>query len=134
MNPFQSQQVIPQKATTNYGPELYRSSGFVVQKGGMKARALSEDRAAHRRHVKQRAVAILRPGVEIECTVVDTSETGARLRFRSGVILPKKFVVYLADAGREIGVTVVWQKATLAGVRYAERLPEPKARRGFLRF
>jgi PilZ domain len=100
----------------------------------MKVRAASEDRAAHRRHIKQRTVAILRPGVEIECTVLDTSETGARLRFRGGVILPKKFAVHLADAGREIGVTVVWQKGTLAGVRYAERLAEPKARRGILRF
>jgi len=100
----------------------------------MKVRAASEDRAAHRRHVKQRAVAILRPGVEIECTVLDMSETGARLRFRGGVILPKKFAAYLADTGREIGVTVVWQKGMLAGVRYAERLPEPKATRRVLRF
>ena len=96
----------------------------------MKARALNEHRSAHRRHVKQRAVAILKPGAEIDCTVLDTSETGARLSFRSRVILPKRFRIYLSAAAREIDVSVIWQKGTMAGVRYAERLAESKARSG----
>jgi hypothetical protein len=96
----------------------------------MKVRALSEQRSAHRRHVKQRAVAILKPGAEVDCTVLDTSETGARLNFRNRVILPKKFKVYLSAPAREIDVSVVWQKGTLAGVRYAVRLPGPKERSG----
>lgn len=91
---------------------------------------MSEQRSAHRRHVKQRAVAILKPGAEIDCTVLDTSETGARINFRNRVILPKKFRVYLSDPAREIDVSVVWQKGTLAGVRYAVRVPAPKERPG----
>jgi hypothetical protein len=96
----------------------------------MKVRALSEQRSTHRRHVKQRAVAILKPGAEIDCTVLDTSETGARLNFRNRVILPKRFRVYFSAPAREIDVSVVWQKGTLAGVRYAVRLPEARERSG----
>ena len=94
----------------------------------MRIRADENHRIAPRRHVRDRAVAILKPGVEIDCTVVDTSETGARLTFRSRVILPKKFRLYLAVPGREVDVSVVWQKGTLAGVRYGTRLPEAKVR------
>ena len=122
-----------QKVTANCGPQLYRSSGFMVQKGVMRAKALSEDRSAHRRRVKHRATAILKPGAEVECTIVDTSETGARLSFHTRVILPKRFRLYLAEAGRETEVSVVWQKGMLAGVRYSERLLEPKIRSRFLR-
>jgi hypothetical protein len=109
-------------------------AGFLCPIHGlMKARAIDEDRAAHRRRVKQRAVVILRPGVETQCTVLDTSETGARLSFRSMVILPKRFRLYFVESGRETDVSVVWQKRTLAGVRYAERLREPKVRPGPVR-
>ena len=94
----------------------------------MKVRALQDHRSAPRRRVRQRAVAILKPGVDVECTLVDTSETGARLMFHTRVILPKKFKLYLIVAEREVDVTVVWQRGTLAGVRYSSRVPEPKSR------
>ena len=101
----------------------------------MKVRALDDHRSAPRRRVRERAVAILRPGVQVDCTVLDTSETGARLTFRSRVILPKKFRLFMAAPAREVDVSVVWQKGTLAGVRYATRLPEARVRSsaGFVR-
>ena len=94
----------------------------------MKARALEEQRSAPRRRVRQRAVAILRPGAHVDCTLVDTSETGARLMFHTRVILPKKFRLYLIVAERQVDVSVVWQRGTLAGVRYATRVPQAKTR------
>jgi hypothetical protein len=100
----------------------------------MKASASGEHRSAYRRRVKQRARALLKPGAEIECTLLDTSETGARLSFRNPVILPKRFRMYLTEQGRDVDVSVIWQKGTLAGVRYAVRQPEPKAKSaGFVR-
>jgi hypothetical protein len=94
----------------------------------MKARALEDHRSAPRRRVRQRAVAILKPGVDIDCTLVDTSETGARLMFHTRVILPKKFRLYLIVAERQVDVSVVWQRGTLAGVRYSTRVPEAKTK------
>ncbi|HWT29480.1 MAG TPA: PilZ domain-containing protein [Propylenella sp.] len=101
----------------------------------MKVRALDDHRSAPRRRVRERAVAILKPGVEVDCTILDTSETGARLTFRSRVILPKKFRLYLAAPAREVDVSVIWQKGTLAGVRYSVRLADAKVKSqaGFVR-
>ena len=110
-----------------------RSSGslrigqaFGSKNFGMKAFAPRENRSAHRRRIKQRAVVILKPGIAIECTALDTSDTGARLNFRSRVILPRKFRLHLTEPAHETNVSVVWQKGTQAGVRYAVRLPGPK--------
>ena len=86
------------------------------------------DRLAPRRRVKQHAAIIPQRGIAIDCTVMDISETGARLTFPSRIILPRKFKLHLATPTREIDVTVIWQKGTLAGVRFATRIPELKVR------
>jgi hypothetical protein len=85
---------------------------------------MAESRSAPRGRSTERGVVTLNDGVKIDCALHDVSETGARLEFRSRIILPRSFKLRLAKSRQEVAVTVMWQKATLAGVRFATRLPE----------
>jgi hypothetical protein len=90
---------------------------------------MPELRSAPRSRNTERGVAILKDGVRIDCTVHDVSESGARVGFRSRIILPKTFRLWLEKSGQEVGVTVMWQKSTIAGLRFATRLPQLKPKR-----
>jgi hypothetical protein len=72
---------------------------------------------------------ILNDGVKIDCALHDVSESGARLGFRSRIILPRSFRLRLGKSGQEVAVTVIWQKTTIAGVRFATRVPELRQNR-----
>ena len=91
---------------------------------------MAEYRLAPRIHRKQRGVVILKDRIEVDCTILDISESGARIAFQSRIILPKRFKLRLVASGRSVQVSVIWQKETQAGVRFAARLPEMKAKRG----
>ncbi len=85
---------------------------------------MAELRSVTRGRSTERGVVTLNDGVKIDCALHDLSKTGARLEFRSRIILPRSFKLRLGKSGQEVAVTVMWQKATLAGVRFATRLPE----------
>ncbi len=85
---------------------------------------MADLRSAPRGPSTERGFVTLNDGVKIDCALHDVSETGARLEFRSRIILPRSFKLRLAKSRQEVAVTVMWQKATLAGVRFATRLAE----------
>ena len=85
---------------------------------------MAELRSVPRGRSTERGVVTLNDGVKIDCALHDVSETGARLEFRSRIILPRSFKLRFATSRQEVAVTVMWQKATLAGVRFATRLQE----------
>jgi len=64
-------------------------------------------------------------GQEIECSVRDSSATGARLGFRHPTFLPKTF--RLRFDGEDQRVTVIWQRGLQAGVRFQSPIRAPAA-------
>jgi hypothetical protein len=90
---------------------------------------MAELRSVPRGRSTERGVVTLNDGVKIDCALHDVSETGARLEFRSRIILPRTFKLRFGKSGQEVAVTVMWQKATLAGVRFATSLSELRTAR-----
>ena len=56
--------------------------------------------------------------LDLPCTILDMSETGARLQIEPGVFLPKLFVLRAPEAGGDLEVDVVWRNRTQLGVRF----------------
>ena len=59
----------------------------------------------------------------VECSILDISETGARLHLLETVWPPNDFILELAD-GRAFLCETVRQEATIIGVAFVERLPD----------
>jgi hypothetical protein len=75
-------------------------------------------RRTPRRQVLKSAVIIFRGGhCIVACHILDTSDTGARLRPKDITLCPKEFVLKpLVGPSRDC--EVVWRKGTTLGVRY----------------
>jgi len=58
----------------------------------------------------------------VECSVLDLSETGARLHLLETVWPPNEFILELSD-GRAFLCETVRQEATIIGVAFLETLP-----------
>jgi hypothetical protein len=73
-------------------------------------------RKSPRATAKQSALALVSGRAAVECTIRDMSSTGARLSFRHPIFLPRTFRLRF-DTHDQL-VTVVWQGALFAGVRF----------------
>ena len=77
---------------------------------------MAEARNAPRVAAKHQGIVHINGRPEIACTIRNLSNTGAQLNFAHATILPRVF--QLKFDGNEQRVTVVWQSARLAGVRF----------------
>ena len=80
--------------------------------------AVNDHRRSPRRRVLKLAKIVYNGGHSVlDARLQDISETGARIRLDSPVMLPDDFDLHLAD-GRKLRVEVVWRNAALLGVRF----------------
>ena len=56
----------------------------------------------------------------VECTVRDTSETGARLLVSGSVTIPGAFELEIPKTGARRPVELVWTKPECCGVQFVE--------------
>lgn len=90
---------------------------------------------ANRRREKRRAVEVtvaiaLPDGTRLtECSIVDASETGAKLKLPDNVEVPDSFVLLLSSIGTaRRHCTVVWRDKALIGVRFEKAGTDTPAR------
>lgn len=86
----------------------------------------AERRDTPRRNAGEPGEVTLNGLTRIKCTITDVSGKGARLSFRTPMVLPKRFELRFAASGHSSYVTVMWQRGLLAGVRLAT--PHPMVR------
>ena len=80
-----------------------------------------EKRGVPRRHVLKSAKVVYNGGHSVlDCRLQDISETGARIRLPTPVVLPDEFNLHLSD-GSKPRVEVVWRTAVMLGVRFLDR-------------
>src|ERR1700730_3302755 len=96
---------------------LIRRSGAEDQAINLGDRAPNR-RRSQRRQVLKSAVIIFRGGhCAVGCHILDTSDTGARLRPKDITLCPAEFVLKpLVGPSRDC--EVIWRKGTTLGVRY----------------
>jgi hypothetical protein len=94
---------------------------------------MPNSRKSARQASKLQGKAVLSGRADVECSIRDLSQTGARLSFRNPIILPRQFTLQFASEDHR--VTVVWQAGLFAGVRFQTPtrayVPEQKKRFAF---
>lgn len=88
-----------------------------------KTAALGEKRSAPRRRTRLRTGKIVDPRslYLIECQIYDWSETGARLRLFSNVLVPSRIQLFEDVSERLINATIVWRRRREIGLRFVPR-------------
>ena len=56
--------------------------------------------------------------VNVDCEILDLSASGARLRVRPGLFLPKHFTLRAPELGGDKAVEVMWRNKVQLGVRF----------------
>ena len=86
------------------------------------------DRGAPRRRVLKAAQIVYDGGrTVVECMIRDISDTGAKIDTEVALALPGAFAIVLPD-GVKRSASVVWQKANLLGIHFADAAaPRPQA-------
>jgi hypothetical protein len=62
----------------------------------------------------------------LECTVHNSSASGAQLKVPSSAIVPQRFELQDRADGRRRGATVVWRRPGILGVRFDEYFSGPR--------
>ena len=89
-----------------------------------------EARVAQRRRVlKAGLVATNDRHLTRNCTIRDISDTGARLRMESSLVVPDTFELIVEMDGLEANCEVVWRSGTEVGVRFLGAPRKVAARR-----
>ena len=107
-------------------PEEFNSWQNALHEGGhpaLRTRHVQERRKAERRKLREPAVAVLGPEVEVKCFIVDISNRGARLEFRTLAPFPPVFRLCCTKTGRSVRVYVVWQRERVVGVSFDTAAP-----------
>jgi len=56
----------------------------------------------------------------LDCTLRDSSETGARLTFSASVLIPDEFDLEIPLKGRKYRARVMWRRADSCGVQFGQ--------------
>jgi hypothetical protein len=62
----------------------------------------------------------------LECTVHNSSVSGAQLKVPSSALVPRRFELQDRPDGRRRGATVVWRRPGILGVRFDEYFSGPR--------
>ena len=80
---------------------------------------MDNKRSSQRQRVLKTGKIIFAGGAfNVDCTIRNISETGARLQVPTTVGIPDKFTLVDAHAGKRHEVKVVWRKNDQIGVRF----------------
>jgi hypothetical protein len=60
----------------------------------------------------------------LDCTIIDISDTGARLAFGHAVDLPREIELEIRSRRRRVRADVVWSKDNTCGIRFIADLPK----------
>src|ERR1700679_3916486 len=77
-----------------------------------------ERRAASRESRRSPAWIIDESTLPVECTVIDFSVSGAKLKFPSGTCIKDGSILHIPAEGIKRRIEVVWQSADQAGVHF----------------
>ena len=91
--------------------------GFGKRAEGGQEAAGADKRAALRGSVGVAGKALFADTTK-DCTVIDISRTGARLRLNGFTALPDKFELYIPERQRSSRVTVQWRAGDEVGVQF----------------
>ena len=64
------------------------------------------------------AARLLSPQLDVPCTILDLSSTGARVQVQPGLFLPKFLSLRARELGADRTVQVVWRNKTQLGVHF----------------
>lgn len=56
--------------------------------------------------------------LDLPCTILDLSPSGARLQVQPGMFLPKQLMLRASELGADRPVHVVWRNRTQLGVQF----------------
>ena len=70
----------------------------------------------------------------VECTFLDHSSNGCRLRLARDIPLPCKFNVYLDSDASILIVAPIWRRGTHVGLRLVDRVVAPKGERSSIKW
>ncbi|WP_108882984.1 PilZ domain-containing protein [Anderseniella sp. Alg231-50] len=83
-----------------------------------------ERRRSPRRNVKIGANAVIaNPEATIDCTILDFSESGAKLQMEDVDIITARFKLFIPDVDHIYECEVVWRDGKYLGVKFANSMP-----------
>ena len=92
--------------------------------------AAAQERAHRTRVLKGAQAAFNQQHSAVPCVVRDLSESGAKIEFDLGWIVPSHFTLFVSLDGFKVECEKVWHRGNLYGVRFiGPRLPTEQTRR-----
>ena len=76
------------------------------------------EKRRHERTEAEHAGRLFNDRLNVPCTLLDVSKSGARVRIAPGLFLPKLLFLSAPDIGKDRPVEIVWRNKTQIGVRF----------------